>query len=182
MTTRIAMTSLITLVRGLINDPAGVGAQFTDEDIQQNLDDHREYILNEELDPLPQPDETTYLKWQSSRKHWESDVIFVDPAGTALVPDTANYINGYFTFASHCDQVYANGFCYDVYAACAMLLMTWAGRIEQDITKFSADGSSYEFAGQKDSKLAMASEYAKKSKAYGSVRSIGMVRNDHNTN
>lgn len=178
MAVRATMTGLITLVRGLIDDPAGTDATFTDEYIQQQLDAQREYALNEKLEALPEPDESTYLKWSSSHKHWQTDVAFTDPAGTVLVPESADYLNGYFTFGSHCYQVYATGFHFDVYAACVTLLMVWAGRIEQDITKFSADGSSYEFAGERESKLTLANEYARISGKFG-MKSIRMVRDDH---
>ena len=173
------MANLITLVRGLINDPVGATQQFSDDAIQAQLDLHRDYLLKEALTALPAPD-GSQLKWQSAKRNWEADLTLTNPAGTALTPESSDPISGYFTFAESQVAVYATGFTYDPYAAAGELLTIWAGRIEQDITKFSADGSSFEFAGLRDSKLQLAKEYMAKSKAFGSIRSVKMVRDDLN--
>lgn len=177
MATRATMAGLITLVRGLINDPVGQTAQFADEDLQAQLDQHREYVLQDALTPYPQPD-GTQLKWQSPYKYWETDLVLTDPAGTALTPTTSDPNGGYFTFAESQEAVDATGFVYDVYAASAVLLTLWAGRIGQDIDKFSADGSSYEFVGLQNSKLKQASEYFARSSHFGEITTVRMVRDD----
>ncbi len=179
MAARATMTSLITLVRGLINDPQSATAQFTDEAIQEQLDNDREYVLLTELSPLKQPDGLTQLKFQSQYKYWETDVALTNAAGTVLTPTTSDPKAGYFTFTTSQDAVYATGFTYDVYAASAVLLTFWAGRIEQDIVKFSADGSSYEFEGSANSKLKLAAQYRAKSTRFGALQTIRMVRDDH---
>lgn len=176
---RATMASLITLVRGLINDPVSVTAQFTDDEIQTQLDELREYVRLGELTPLVNPDGITQQKFQSPYKYWESDVSITDSAGTALTPTTSDPKGGYFTFTTSQAAVYATGFTYDVYAASAVLLTLWAGRIEQDVTKFSADGSSYEFEGLGNSKLKLAAEYKAKSSRYGAIQTVRMIRDDH---
>lgn len=179
MTARATMANLIALVRGLINDPAGASQTFVDEDIQAQLDEQREYVRLGELTPLVNPDGITQLKFQSPYKYWESDVSITDSAGTALTPTTSDPKGGYFTFTTSQAAVYATGFTYDVYAASAVLLTLWAGRIEQDVTKFSADGSSYEFEGTGASKLKMAAEYKAKSTRFGAIQTVRMVRDDY---
>ena len=181
MAARATMTGLITLVRGLINDPAGASQEFYDEDIQEQLDEQREYIHLGELTPLLQPDGITQLKFQSPYKYWESDIALTDSAGTVLTPTTSDPKSGYFTFTISQNEVYATGFVYDVYAASAVLLTLWAGRIEQDVTKFSADGSSFEFEGLGNSKLKLASQYKAKSTRFGAIHTARMVRDDYNT-
>jgi hypothetical protein len=181
MAARATMTGLITLVRGLINDPQSATAQFTDEAIQEQLDNDREYVLLTELTPYAEPDGTTQLKFQSPYKYWETDVSLTDSAGTVLNPTTSDTKSGYFTFTTSQDAVYATGFSYDVYAASAVLLTLWAGRIEQDIVKFSADGSSYEFEGVRNAKLKLASQYKAKSSRFGAIQTVRMVRDDYNT-
>lgn len=173
---RATMTDLIALVRGLIGDNEPEPA-FTDDEIESYLDLRRDYVLKELLTALPAPD-GSQTKWQAAHRYWEADVALTDPAGTVLLPETSDPKSGYFTFSESQSAVYATGFTYDVYAASAELLTVWAGRIEQDITKFSADGSSFEFAGVRDSKLKLASEYKAKSAAFGSVRSVRMIRDD----
>jgi len=177
---RAAMASIITLVRGLINDPAGASQQFTDDAIEDRLDLTRTYRLKEELTALAEP-AGTQLKFQSAYRYWESDLSLTNPAGTVLSPTSSDPISGYFVFGSTQSAVYATGFTYDVYAAAAELLTLWAGRIEQDVLKFSADGSSYEFSGVRDAKLRLAAQYRARSSTFG-MTSATMVRDDHYTN
>lgn len=174
---RAAMASIITLVRGLINDPAGASQQFTDDAIEDQLDLTRTYRLKEELTALAEP-AGTQLKFQSAYRYWESDLSLTNPAGTVLTPTSSDPISGYFVFGSTQSAVYATGFTYDVYAAAAELLTLWAGRIEQDVLKFSADGSSYEFSGVRDAKLRLAAQYRARSSTFG-MMSATMVRDDH---
>ena len=174
------MASIITLVRGLINDPAGASQQFTDDAIEDRLDLTRTYRLKEELTALAEP-AGTQLKFQSAYRYWESDLSLTNPAGTVLSPTSSDPISGYFVFGSTQSAVYATGFTYDVYAAAAELLTLWAGRIEQDVLKFSADGSSYEFSGVRDAKLRLAAQYRARSSTFG-MMSATMVRDDHYTN
>lgn len=175
---RAAMASIITLVRGLINDPAGASQQFTDDAIEDRLDLTRVYHLKVELTAFAEP-AGTQLKFQSAYRYWESDLSLTDPAGTVLSPTSSDPISGYFVFGSTQTGVYATGFTYDVYAASAELLTLWAGRIEQDILKFSADGSSYEFSGIREAKLRLAAQYMARSSAFGAIASVGLVRDDH---
>ena len=175
---RAAMASIITLVRGLINDPAGASQQFTDDAIEDRLDLTRTYRLKEELTALAEP-AGTQLKFQSAYRYWESDLSLTNPAGTVLSPTSSDPISGYFVFGSTQSAVYATGFTYDVYAASAELLSLWAGSIEQDILKFSADGSSYEFSGIREAKLRLAAQYMARSSAFGAIASVGLVRDDH---
>lgn len=174
------MAGLITLVRGLINDPAGVSQQFTDNAIEDQLDLTRTYRLKEELTALAEP-AGTQLKFKSEHRYWESDLSLTNSAGTVLSPTSSDPISGYFVFGSTQSAVYATGFTYDVYAAAAELLTLWAGRIEQDVLKFSADGSSYEFSGVRDAKLRLAAQYRARSSTFG-MMSATMVRDDHYTN
>ena len=175
---RAAMASIITLVRGLINDPAGASQQFTDDAIEDRLDLTRTYRLKEELTALAEP-AGTQLKFQSAYRYWESDLSLTNPAGTVLSPTSSDPISGCFVFGSTQTGVYATSFTYDVYAASAELLSLWAGRIEQDVLKFSADGSSYEFSGVRDAKLRLAAQYRARSSAFGAIASVGLVRDDH---
>ena len=181
MAVRVEMADLIELVRGLINDPTGTDSQFTDEEIQNKLDIEREYHNSLALIPLPEPDKTVY-KWHAPFHYWDKGVVLSDSVGTVFVPSQANYLAGQFTLDEAKDEVVITGFCYDVYAVSADLLVLWAGRIEREVTKFSADGSSFEFAGESESKLKLAYSYNKRSKKFGGAKVVGMVRNDHFTN
>lgn len=181
MTIRAELTDLILMVRGLINDPVGPDEQFADEAIQSELDIEKQYHSRLKLIPLPDPDGAIY-KWRSPVKYWDKNAVISNSAGVTIVPEQADYIAGLFTLSEARNEAEITGFCYDVYAVSANLLTLWAGRIERDITKFSADGSSFEFAGEVNGKLNLASIYAKKSRSYGGAAVIGLMRNDHTAN
>lgn len=178
MAARTTMAKLITLVRGLINDPAGAAQTFTDDQIQEELDFYRLY-KNDTLTPLKNQADAV-IGWQSAYRHWEDGAALVDDTLTTLSPATADPLQGFWTFAVNPTSVYVSGWVYDVYASAAELLTLWAGRLVNDITKFSADGSSYEFGSVKGQKLALAAQYMARSTTMGGPQSVEMVRNDLN--
>jgi len=178
MAARITMATLIALVRGLINDPAGASQAFTDDQIQEQLDFYKLYT-NDTLTALKNQAETV-VGWKSANRNWEGGVTLVDEALSILSPVTEDELQGYWTFATTPSSVYASGWVYDVYASAAELLTLWAGRLASEVTKFSADGSSYEFASTKSQKLALAAQYMAKSSTMGGPKSVEMVRNDLN--
>ena len=180
MAARTTMATLITLTRGLINDPVGASQAFTDEQVQDGLDNYKLYT-NDVLAALKNQADAV-VGWQSSWRYWEGGLSLVDEALVALTPATADLIQGYWTFAVNPSSVYASGWVYDVYASAAELLTFWAGKLGSEITKFSADGSSYEFDLVKNQKLALAAQYMAKSSTMGGAKSVEMVRNDLNIN
>lgn len=178
MAARTTMAKLIALIRGLINDPAGASQAFTDDQIQEHLDFWRLY-RNDELTSLTNQ-AGTVVGWQSSNRYWEDGAALVDGSSSILSALSTDPINGYWTFTVNPTSVFVSGWIYDVYATAAELLTLWAGKLGADVTKFSADGSSYEFASTKSQKLALASQYAAKSSTMGGPKSVEMVRNDLN--
>ena len=184
--TRESLADLIALVRQYIGDGSSDPRDWTfqDEQIQAHLDQTRAYHDNAELDPLGQAGDTKLFS--SSIKFWELGVVVRDPEGSQLALDSeaSNLIAGHFVLENYTPAAaYVSGWSYDLYAVCADLLVLWAGRLEQDITKFSADGSSYEFAGATKGKLALAADFRAKSDAMfsrglGDIQTVMRVRND----
>lgn len=184
--TRESLADLIALVRQYIGDGSSDPRDWTfqDEQIQAHLDQTRAYHDNAELDPLGQAGDTKLFS--SSIKFWELGVVVRDPEGSQLALDSeaSNLIAGHFVLENNTPATaFVSGWSYDLYAVCADLLVLWAGRLEQDITKFSADGSSFEFAGASKGKLALAADFRAKSDAMndrglGDIQTVTMVRND----
>lgn len=184
--TRESLADLIVLVRQYIGDGSSDPRDWTfqDEQIQAHLDQTRAYHDNAELDPLGQAGDTKLFS--SSIKFWELGVVVRDPEGSQLALDSeaSNLIAGHFVLENNTPAAaFVSGWSYDIYAVCADLLVLWAGRLEQDITKFSADGSSFEFAGATKGKLALAADFRAKSDAMfsrglGDIQTVTMVRND----
>lgn len=174
---RTTMIQLIALVRGLINDPVGAEMTYQDGDIQSQLDIYRTWNALAALTPLPAAD-GSQKQWQSDTKYWQNDVSLTDADKNELTPTVSDCIGGLFVFADSLDSVFATGWTYDPYASAAELLIMWAGRLEGEISKFSSDGSSYEFVSQAQSKLSLAATYRGRSIRYGGIRTVQMVRDD----
>ena len=184
--TRESLVDLIALVRQYIGDGSSDPRDWTfqDEQIQAHLDQTRAYHDNAELDPLGQAGDTKLFS--STIKFWDLGVVVRDLDGSQLALDSeaSNLIAGHFALDNQTPAAaFVSGWSYDLYGVCADLLVLWAGRLEQDITKFSADGSSYEFAGATKGKLALAADFRAKSDAMfsrglGDIQTVTMVRND----
>lgn len=175
MAVRESMTQIIDFVRVLMHDPAGANAQYSGEQIQEQLDLMRIYT-NDRLSPCGEP----IAGWQSDYRYWENDTQVSDGIANNLSPLSADPMHGYWTFGSNPAAVYASGWVHDPYGAAAELLSIWAGALGSEVTKFSADGSSYEFGSIKNEKLKLAAQYRAKSLTMGGVKSVRMVRDDLN--
>lgn len=180
MAARTTMAALITLVRGLINDPAGASQAFTDDQIQASLDEYRLYQNDNPTSLSNQAG--TVIGWKSSYRYWESDAVLVNGSSSILSALSSDPITGLWTFTANPTSVYVSGWVYDLYASAAELLTLWAGKLTSEITKFSADGSSYEIVSLKSQKLALASLYMARSSTMGGIQTAEMVRNDLNSN
>jgi hypothetical protein len=77
MAVRSTMTQIITRVRTLINDPSGASQIFTDQDMQDVLDDSRQDYMNEVLTTKPTFVSGTiqYLNYWHELGSWEGGVV-----------------------------------------------------------------------------------------------------------
>jgi len=177
MAARATMANLIALVRGLINDPAGATPQFSDDDIQAQLDSARDRIIGIDLIPYGLVPSS---EWYTHFRHFEDGVVLKEGATVLTpLPETAEPLNGYWAFAESHSSVTLSGWAYDVYAAAAELLVLMSARVGSEITSFSADGSSFNFAGESSSLLKLAAEYRSRSPLYGAAQTVRMIRDDH---
>ena len=153
---RSTMAALITRVRGLVGDPAGDTAVFTDAQVQDVLDRHRIDVVHEPLAPDEDWTGSGVTQWKVYRSRWRhfeatdgGSAIFVvedgigDNRGTATW--TADYQRGMVTFAA--DQggtaLYLSGRSYDPHGAAAELLEGWAAKVAVDYD-FQADGQRFD--------------------------------------
>lgn len=138
MATRAGMAYIIAQVRLMISDPSGGSAHFTDEQIQDALDDNREDV-----------DECVLTARLGGTEHvapvgwWETGVLLEDESGNVLTPSTGNDRRGVWQFvAPQSTDVLLTGSNYDVYGACADLLGYWMASLTQQIDVWSADEMS----------------------------------------
>lgn len=145
---RATMAALITRVRTLIGDADET--QFTDDQVQEFLDDHRTDEFYRPLSPVPTVSggATVYLRYEAGVGHWETDVALVDGDYDTLTPDTSDYIRGVWTFAaSTSEPVYATGSRYDLYGAAVDALRAWQVTLKTSVD-FSADGATFHLGQQ----------------------------------
>lgn len=154
------MTSLISLTRDLIGDPAGADAQFTDDQIERSLDIHRWEFRYLPLRPLPTVTAggAEYRDWRSEEQYWESDAALYDGAYSALTPSDSDPLHGRWSFSAHQTAALVSGKVYDPYGAAADLLEMWAA---QTATEFDvdADGARMSRSQKSNALRAIAEQY-----------------------
>lgn len=145
------MEDLITRVRSLIYDPEGASAIFSDDEIQDALDDHRNDVRYLELKPaetIQSGGSISYLEYHAGRPDWEGTVTLLNASYGTLSPSSANYRRGVFNFSSNQDPpVMIVGQTYNLYAASVDLLKLWKARLKLQFD-FTADGSSFKLSQQ----------------------------------
>lgn len=149
MTVRDSMADLITRVRGLVGDPAIAGtpptSTFTDQQVQDALDQHRTLVRDAPLSRLQNIDThgtLTWPTWFAPRGDWEDDPTLKNESYTVLTPTVADLSAGVWTFDPPAQYVRIAGQCFDVYGAAAdLLLLTLQGVAAQ--FDFATDGQSF---------------------------------------
>ena len=178
MAARQEMRELIDTVREFIGDDPDK-FEFSDDQIIARLDQNRRFNSKKALVGL---DGEPASLFDAKTLFWDKDARFVDGRGTTIVPEEkSNWMAGHFYFASAYSGVAISGWSYDVYKVCSDLLILWAGHLDPEINKFSADGSSYEFESSRANKLKMAEQFSAKSvesSISGGIQVIKRVRND----
>jgi hypothetical protein len=145
MAVRSTMAALISRVRQLINDPAGVGQTWADQDIQDVLDASRIDIFNGSMRAQPTftGSSLLYLDFFTDLAGWEDDFVLKQYLVNVVTPATSEPIVGHWTFAlTTLPPVYITGKSYDVWRAAADLLERTAAKWALSYD-FSSDGQSF---------------------------------------
>lgn len=196
MSVRASMAQLISLVRTMIADPSSGSQQFSDQQIQDRLDAHRDDIRFECLQIAPSivntastgnQASTIFADFYSKYQWWESDVVLQGQVSNAfwkvLTPAASDYIVGHWQFEldvfntgtvpGQYPPVFATGKVYDLNAAAADLLEFWAAALA-GAYNISVDGQNLQRSQLMQAKLTMASYYRKLAKP----RAVKMERTD----
>lgn len=145
MTVRASMLLLITRLRTMINDTDLAAQTFADEQLQEYLDASRDDVYAEPLETVGERvgAATLYRSHYSRYQAWETDVVLADGVGATLTPSTSDPMLGKWTFTSGQNPtVFATGKAYDLNAAAADVLDTWAAQLA-GMYDFSADGATF---------------------------------------
>ena len=186
MTTRVrdGMDTIIDRVRRLVNDPPdpGAAATFTDDEIQDALDLHRQewrYVqLRQEPTLTAVTGATTYLDFYADAGPWEETPTLYQYEYTEITPATSDLYNGHWTFATEPTYpVYIKGWLHNTKAAAAEILEEWAGRLSQQYD-FSTADQSFKRSQMSKSMLEMAQKY--RDEAGSSIGQTKVIRTDQN--
>jgi hypothetical protein len=171
---RPTSAALIARVRLLINDvlPSGNGQIFTDDQIQDVLDEGRVDIVNGELIAKPtfSGSSIQYLDYYSKGGGgWEDGMLLKQYLTVLETPSSVEPIAGHFQFASNVfPPVYITGKIFDVYRASADLLERQAAQwaLSYNVT---ADGQNLARSQVLPALINLANQYRKKQRAKTSI-------------
>ena len=172
---RTTLATIISLVRGLINDPSS--AVFTDDQIQSALDlrrDEARYVKTDEKPDIVAGGHVNWLTFDAPCRIWEDGVVLCDQGFNVLTPSTTDLYNGRWTFLAQPKYpVMLTGFTHDIYGAAADLLREQAVQMSLSFD-VKADGTEL-IRSQKAAMLTTrADEYLSKARA----RSSDLIRTD----
>lgn len=122
---RSTMAALISRVRLLVNDPAGASQIWTDDTIQDVMDESRVDVKNGPMVPRPTFTGSTiqFLDYYTELGGWEDDLIIKQYLITQVTPATSEPIAGHWTFSTTTlPPLYLSGKTFDVYRSAADLL------------------------------------------------------------
>jgi hypothetical protein len=167
MAIRGTLQDIVKRVRGLIQDPAGEGQTFSDEDIQETCDQHRIDIDMELLEGTLVPRAGVWLcqDFYSEWGFWEADARITD-AGGNLIPlnevHTEYRFGHFYTVSSQAQPLYATGKVFDPFGAATDLLVQWAAKVALDFD-FRDTDQQYTRSQKQKQLLEVAKQYASKS-------------------
>jgi len=171
MAVRATMANLISRVRVLTNDtlPLGSGQIFTDQDVQNVMDETRLDVQNLALRPVAtySGSSVQYLDYYSDpgMGNWEDDLIIKQYRTILTTPTTIEPIVGHFTYSTTTlPPLYIYGKSYDCYRAAADLLERWAAKWVL-LYSFTSDSQSFQRSQATDKLLKLAHSYRAKQRA-----------------
>jgi hypothetical protein len=182
MAVRSTMNALISRVRLLINDPSGASQIFTDQAIQDKMDEARLSYYNESLTGIPtfSGASVVYLDYESQFGNgrpiggWEDGYTIKQYLTVVVTPSVLEPIIGHWTFAADTrPPVFITGNLYDVYRSAADLLEMWAAQYATRFD-FTSDGQSFRVSQAHAQLLDLAHTYRQKQRA----RTITVRRGD----
>ena len=162
MTVRTTMANVISRLRRMVGDPAGTTQTWSDQELQDMLDEHRtdgRYVELEPLETIAAGGASTYLTYICTDVPWEEGATLTDGSYNALTPATAEPLFGRWTFAAHQEApVLVTGAVFEMNGAAADVLEAWAARLAREFD-FSADGASFSRGQQMAALKTLASSY-----------------------
>lgn len=145
MPVRPTAAPIILRIRTLINDPASVNQQWSDQIIQDTMDESRIDVANGAMiaSPTYSGSSLLFLDYYTDGGSWEDGMVIKQYLTNIVTPSSIEPIVGHFAFAqTTLPPLYITGSFHDVYRAAADLLerLTTNFMLNYD---FSSDGQSF---------------------------------------
>lgn len=181
MALRTTMATLISRVRGMINDSAGPNQTFTDDDIQDALDRYRTTVRYGLLRAEPTLTTGGVLNWSdffSNATDWADypETKLVGPNYAELSPTYDNLTGHWIITLANPGQtlpVWIVGNYYDVYMSAAALCEQWAMKVAL-LYDFFTGGQRFFRSQQRTMLLQMANQF----RQHARPRYAALVRDD----
>ncbi len=176
MPVRATMANLIARVRVLINDPASVNQQFSDQIIQDIMDESRMDVVNGSMIPKPVYSGASllFLDYFTELGGWEDGAVIKQNLSIPVTPSLIEPIAGHFQFATTTlPPLYITGSIHDVYHCAADLLERWSASWVMSYT-VNVDGQSLQRGMVAPAMMALAKTYRRQQRA----GTISMTRSD----
>ncbi|SRR5260221_3058628 len=129
MPVRPSAAANILRIRTLINDPASVNQQWSDQIIQDTMDEGRIDVVNGSMiaKPIYSGSGILFLDYYTDQGGWEDDFVLKQFLTTTVTPSTVEPITGHFQFATTTlPPLFITGKLHDIYRAAADLLERWS--------------------------------------------------------
>lgn len=163
MAVRASMADIITRLRGLVGDP-NTGdpslAAFTDEQLQQFLDERRTDVIEARLQGFLAGN--IYTDFKAPHGWWEDSVVLIDGSGETITPDASDLVVGRWTITDGASiPVFISGSFYDLYGSAQAVCEAWAAKVAREFD-FATDQQKFDRTGKREGLLLVAREFARK--------------------
>ena len=173
------MAALITRLRRLIGDASGASEVWTDDELQDALDQNSTEIRYQRLQELPTilaGGGVQFLGFQAEVGNWEDGAELVSAAWNILTPDTSDLLIGRWTFVTQPTwPIRVTGFTYDLPGAAVDVLENWMAR---EKLSFDAAADGHDF--KRSQKFKMLEELADKYRGMAKAETGCIVSGDFN--
>lgn len=164
---RTTMAGLVVRLRRMIADPASDSQVFSDDELLDALDVYQLVHRYERTQPVAtiQPGGVRiYLDYYAYDGDWEADESLYDASFNVLTPATADRLVGHWKFPANTGLVvWITGKTYDLHAAAADVLESWAAKVHLDFD-FSDLQAQFRRSQQMQMLLQMAAQHRAKSR------------------
>lgn len=161
---RVMIGDVYEISRPILGSQPQANFVWTDGELQDALDVHREDVRYALLEPRGTPQPYTgvmeYLDYYAPCGWWDSDTQLYGPAWQPLSPATSDFLTGHWTFsASQVPSVFVTGRRYDINGAAADMCEKWASLVKLDYSFRSETGAQFNRAEMSANLLTLAERF-----------------------